>query len=138
VAPFGDMFGLFKFGLTSGLHVDWMVYIIAGFQLLVLIQEFIVKGEWKKSDPMTEMFAPYTRIIVLHIGIFAGAGALFLLGQPMVGVLALIIFRAAYGILSNSSRFGPEASIGAAMEKLGGRDKFEKLLKGQDPNAPPT
>ena len=43
---------------------------------------------------MAEMFAPYGRIVVLHFGIFAGAGALFLLGQPMVGVLALILFRA--------------------------------------------
>jgi hypothetical protein len=36
---------------------------------------------------MAEMFAPYSRIVVLHIGIFVGAAALFLLGQPMLGVL---------------------------------------------------
>jgi hypothetical protein len=73
----------------------------------------------------------------LHFGIFAGAAALFLLGQPMVGVLALILFRAAYGIVSNSKRFGMEAGLDAAVNKMGGREAFEKLMKGQDPNAPP-
>jgi len=135
--PFADIFGIFQFGLNSGLHVDWMIYIIATFQVLVFFWEFIIKGEWKNTNPMAEMFAPYSRIILLHFGIFAGAAALFLLGQPMVGVLALILFRAAYGIVSNSKRFGMEAGLDAAANKLGGREAFEKLMKGQDPNAPP-
>jgi hypothetical protein len=135
-APFADIFGIFRFGLDSGLHVDWMIYIIAAFQVLVFLWEFIIKGEWKNTNPMAEMFAPYSRIILLHFGIFAGAAALFLLGQPMVGVLALILFRAAYGIVSNSKRFGMEAGVDAALDKMGGREKFEKLLKGQDPEAP--
>jgi hypothetical protein len=135
-APFADVFGIFQFGLNSGLHVDWMIYIIAAFQVLVFLWEFIIKGEWKNTNPMAEMFAPYSRIIVLHIGIFVGAAALFLLGQPMVGVLALILFRAAYGIVSNSKRFGMEAGVDDAVTKMGGRESFEKLMKGQDPNAP--
>jgi hypothetical protein len=135
--PFADMFGIFRFGLDSGLHVDWMIYIIAAFQVLVFLWEFIIKGEWKNTNPMAEMFAPYARIIILHFGIFAGAAGLILLGQPMVGVLALILFRALWGITSNSKQFGAEKGIGEAVDKMGGREAFEKLMKGQDPNAPP-
>ncbi len=47
------------------------------------------------------MTAPYGRVIVLHIGIFAGAGALILLGDPMIGVLALILLRVIWGIHVN-------------------------------------
>jgi hypothetical protein len=132
----GDPLSIVNFALGSGLHVDWMIGVIAAFQLLIFLWEFIAKGEWKNTNPMAEMFAPYARIVVLHFGIFAGAAALFLLGQPMVGVLALIVFRALWGIVTNSKRFGMEAGIDAAVDKIGSREKFEKLLKGQDPNAP--
>jgi hypothetical protein len=135
-APFMDLTGMFQFGLQSGLHVDWIIYAIAGFQVLVFVREFLIKGEWKNSNPMAEMFAPYSRIIVLHFGIFAGAAALFLLGQPMVGVLALILFRALWGVVTNSKRFGIETGFDRAIAKMGDREKFEKILRGQDPGPP--
>jgi uncharacterized protein DUF6498 len=136
-ASFGDMFSIFTFGLNSGLHVDWMIGIIALFQVAVFFWEFILKGEWKTTNPMAEMFAPYARIVILHFGIFAGAAALFFLGQPMVGVLALILFRAAWGIVTNSKRFGPEAALSSAVDNTS-REKFAQMLKGKDPDAPPT
>lgn len=130
-SPFMDVFGMFRFGLDSGLHVDWMIYAIIVFQLVVFFLEFILKGEWKRTNPAAEMMAPYGRIVVLHFGIFAGAGALFLLGQPMVGVLALILFRAAWGVVTNSKRFGMEAGVDGAVDKLSKREDFEKLMRRQ-------
>jgi hypothetical protein len=134
--PFADISGIFRFGLESGQHVDWMICVIASFQVLVLVVEFLVKGEWKQANPMAEMMAPYGRIIVLHIAIFAGAAALFLLGQPMVGVLALILFRAIWGLVTNSKRFGLETDFDKAVATMGDREKFERMLRGQNPNAP--
>jgi hypothetical protein len=130
-----DMFGIFNFGLNSGLHVDWMIYAIAIFQVIVFFWEFIFKGEWKDTNPMAEMFAPYGRIVVLHFALFVGAGALFILGQPMVGVLALILFRAVWGIVTNAGRagipFGPETGVAVALAQMGGREQFEKTLRGE-------
>jgi hypothetical protein len=129
--PIMDVPGMFMFGLNSGLHVDWMLYAVAGFQFIVLIWEFFIKGEWKDTNPMAEMFAPYGRIIVLHLALFAGAAALFLLGQPLVGVLALIVLRALFGIVQNSDGVFMDGSWNAAMEKMGGREQFEKALRGE-------
>ncbi|MEZ6031187.1 MAG: DUF6498-containing protein [Hyphomonadaceae bacterium] len=130
-----DIPAMFQFGLNSGLHVEWFVYAIIAFQVLVLIQEFLIRGDWKNTNPMAEMFAPYGRIIVLHIGIFAGAGALFLLGQPMVGVLALILLRAAFGVVNNGSKdFGFEAGLEKGMKGVSSREYFEKALRGENPN----
>jgi hypothetical protein len=130
-----DITGIFQFGLNSGLHVDWMIYIIAAFQVVVFVWEFLVKGGWKDTNPMAEMFAPYGRIVVLHFALFVGAGALFVLGQPMVGVLALILFRAIWGVVTNAGRagipFGPERGFNEALAKMGGRDQFEKTLRGE-------
>lgn len=127
-----DVWAMFNFGLTSALHVDYFVYAIIVFQVLVLIWEFLIKGEWKTSNPMVEMFAPYRRIIVLHLAIFGGAFALFLLGQPMIGVLALIFFRAIYGVVSNSKgAFAFDNDFNKAIDKMGRRENVAKALRGE-------
>ncbi len=127
-----DIGGMFQFGMNSGLHVEYFVYAIIAFQVLVLFWEFLFKGEWRNTNPMAEMFAPYRRIIVLHFAIFAGAAGLFLLGQPIVGVLALIVFRAIYGVVTNAKNaFEFDGGFDKAIDKMGGREPFEKALRGE-------
>ncbi|HEX5005684.1 MAG TPA: DUF6498-containing protein [Hyphomonadaceae bacterium] len=116
-APFMDIGGIFQFGLSSGPHIEWIIYALVAFQIFVFAVEFVWKGEWKRTNPGEEMGAPYGRIVLLHFGIFLGAGALFLLGQPMVGILALIVFRAVWGITSNSKRFDSERKASAPQPK---------------------
>lgn len=135
--PMMDGLGIFQFGLSSGLHVDWILYAIAGFQFVVFVWEFLIKREWRTTNPMAEMFAPYGRIVVLHLGIFVGAGALFVLGQPMVGVLALIVFRALYGIVTNAEGvFGFETGFNKSMNAMSGREVFEKAMRGEKIDGP--
>jgi len=141
--PVMDITGMFAFSLNSGLHVDWMLYAIATFQVIVFLWEFLIKGEWKNTNPMAEMFAPYSRIIVLHFGLFVGAGALFVLGQPMLGVLGLIIFRAIWGVITNAGRsgipLGIESDFNKSIKAVSNREYFEKLMRGEkvdDPNQP--
>jgi hypothetical protein len=127
-----DIPAMFLFGMQSGLHVEYFVYAIIAFQILVFFWEFVIKGEWKDTNPMAEMFAPYSRIIVLHFAIFAGAGALFLLGQPMIGVLALILFRALYGIVMNSDGvFAGGSEFEKTIEAAKNRETFLKALRGE-------
>ncbi len=135
--PMMDLVGMFNFGFASGLHVAWILYVIVGFQVLVFVWEFIIKGEWKDTNPMAEMFSPYGRIIVLHIAIFAGAGALFLLGEPMVGVMALIVLRALFGIVTNAKGvFAFESDFNESLEKMSGREQFQKLMRGEKTEGP--
>jgi hypothetical protein len=133
--PFADLEGIFRYGLQSAPHVGWIIYAIAAFQVIVFLVEFIWKGEWKHSSPDKEMMAPYGRIVVLHFGIFVGAGALFLLGQPMVGVLALVLLRAVWGLMSNSKRFGKDETSDASTGKPDPGERFAKLVQGKNPNA---
>ena len=85
---------------------------IITFQVFSFLYGFLLRGEWKRSGVDQEMIAPYGRIIILHIGIFAGAFALILLGDPMVGVLALIVARALWGVRVNvKASEGPPKSI---------------------------
>lgn len=137
--PIMDLDGMFAFSLNSGLHVDWMLYAIIAFQMIVFVWEFLIKGEWKTTNPMVEMFGPYGRIIVLHFALFVGAGALIVLGQPMVGVLGLILVRAVWGIITNAGRsgvpFGPEKGLNESLSKMSNREYFERALRGEkDPS----
>lgn len=141
--PFMDITGMLQFSLATGLHVDWMLYAIIGFQVIVFLWEFVIKGEWKTSNPMAEMFAPYGRIIVLHFGLFVGAGALLILGQPMLGVLGLIIFRAIWGVITNAGRAGVplgfENDFNKSLNAMSNREYFAKAMRGEkmdDPNQP--
>lgn len=54
---------------------------------------FVFGGEWKRVDAGTLMFAPYRRVVVLHLTILAGAGAIALLGAPVWGLVVLVIIK---------------------------------------------
>jgi len=133
--PIMDFTGMFEYSLRSGLHVDWMLYAIIGFQVVVFLWDFLIKGEYKTTNPMVEMFAPYGRIVILHFGLFVGAGALFVLGQPMLGVLGLIIFRAVWGVITNAGRtgipFAMEGKLNESVAQISNREYFERALRGE-------
>ena len=95
---FGSMIGA---GLASGPNMVFVLTLIITFQVFAFLYGFLLRGEWKRSSVDQEMIAPYGRIIILHVGIFAGAFALILLGDPMIGVLALIVVRALWGVRVN-------------------------------------
>ena len=130
-----DPVGLVGIALSSGPNMMLVVGAGVALQLVLLVWQFGVKGEWKTSNPMSEMFAPYPRIVVLHIGIFVGAGGLFLLGEPMMGVLALIIFRALWGVLSRSGDdpFMKSVDLQLTDEQ---RKSLESALGGKLPDGP--
>jgi len=53
----------------------------------------------------------------------------------MVGVLALIVFRAIYGVITNGSKeFGFETGFNKAVQSMANREYFEKAMRGEDPN----
>lgn len=63
-----------------------------------------MRGEYRESSIDQEMMKPYGRVIVLHIAIFAGAFAMAALGEPLWGVLALILLRAVWGVFLSVRR----------------------------------
>ncbi len=54
-------------------------------------RNYIGHGEYKQSYTILEMFRPYPRIVVLHLGIMAGGIATLLLGSPLPLVIVLMI-----------------------------------------------
>lgn len=95
---FPTPWGLVEEALLSGNNMPTFVLAIIALQIFLFFQDFIVRGEYRETSIEKEMEAPYGRIIVLHIGIFAGAFAMAAIGEPMWGILALIGLRALWGV----------------------------------------
>jgi hypothetical protein len=94
---FGPM-GLIQNALQSAPNMTTFVGAIIAVQIFLFIRDFILREQYKEVRVDAEMAKPYGRIIVLHIGIFAGAGAMTAFGEPLWGILGLIGLRAVWGI----------------------------------------
>ena len=95
---FPTPWGLIQEALNSGNSMPTFVLAIIAVQIFLFFQDFILRGEYRETSIEKEMQAPYGRIIILHIGIFAGAFAMAAIGEPMWGILALILLRALRGV----------------------------------------
>mgnify|MGYP001801487162 CR=1 FL=1 len=89
---------LIQEALASGANMPTFVFAIIAVQVVLFVQDYILRGEYLTASVDKEMMAPYGRIVVLHIGLFAGAFALVALNEPMIGILALIFLRALWGV----------------------------------------
>lgn len=95
---FPTPWGLIQEALASGASMPAFVLAIILVQIFLFVQDYILRGEYRETSIDQEMMKPYGRVIVLHIAIFAGAFAMAALGEPMWGMLALILLRAAWGV----------------------------------------
>jgi len=91
--------GLIEAALQSAPNMTLFVVAIIAVQIFLFVQDFMLGGGYKRTTVDKEMMAPYARIIVLHIAIFAGAFAMASIGEPMWGMLALIGLRVLWGVL---------------------------------------
>ncbi|MEO0548514.1 MAG: DUF6498-containing protein [Pseudomonadota bacterium] len=96
--------GLIDIALSSGPYLPNFLLVIIALQVFLFVRDFLMRGEYLEASIEKEMRAPYGRIVVLHFGLFAGAFALVTLGEPMLGVLFLIIFRAVFGVILTVGR----------------------------------
>ncbi|RIJ24378.1 hypothetical protein D1224_09115 [Henriciella barbarensis] len=96
--------GLVRYALSTGGGMFWFLGTILALQLFLFLRDFIFRGAYRETNPMLEMAKPYGRIVVLHIALFAGFGLLICLGEPFVGVLALILLRAVWGAVQSVRR----------------------------------
>ena len=54
---------------------------------------FIGNGEYKRVSPAAQMFAPYGRLVILHITIIFGAIAISMTGAPEAAIVILVLLK---------------------------------------------
>ncbi|MEZ5997957.1 MAG: DUF6498-containing protein, partial [Hyphomonas sp.] len=115
--PFGGgLVSLIHWALGTAPHMIWFVTAIAAVNAIFYVADYIAKGEFRTASIMAEMFAPYGRIVTLHVAIILGAGLMLALGQPLLGVLILIFLRVVFGVALNILRRRKiEGTLGKAL-----------------------
>lgn len=108
-----------NWALGSGEGMVWFVAVIAASNMVFYLVDFIGKGELRRTNPAAEMFAPYGRIVTLHVAIILGAFLSIATRQPLLGVLVLIVIRVVFGIvLSVLRRMRLDGQLGKLADKF--------------------
>lgn len=74
-----------------------------GFASIVFWQvlqfgQFLIRGEARGAEAMALMFAPYPRIVILHLAIIFGGFLLQMLNEPIAGLLVLALIKTAFDV----------------------------------------
>lgn len=109
--PFPSPGFLIDYAIRAGPGIGLLAACLLAWHGAMMLQETRARPMTSRPDLSETMSAPYGRIIVLHVGIFAGFGALVALGQPMLGVLALILLDVTWGIYQALKRDVAEPSL---------------------------
>ncbi len=76
---------------------------------------FLVRGDAARTHPLAPMGAPYPRIIILHLAIILGGFVLMLLNQPLAGLIALTLLKAAFDV-ADARKQETRAPLGAPVQ----------------------
>jgi hypothetical protein len=96
--------GLVYWALSSGQGMVWFVAAIIAINLVIYFTDFLMKGEFRETQPIVEMFAPYGRIVTLHVAIILGAVFAIATNEPLLGVVFLIFLRVVFGVIVSAMR----------------------------------
>jgi hypothetical protein len=102
---------------------------ILAAQSVSFIFDWLIPGGPRRFNPMVQMFAPYPRIIVLHLAIMAGAIPVLVLGSPVWAVVVLCLMKTFFDLhgdpvflIDDKARRRADTSI-KAMERLWRRSR---------------
>lgn len=85
--------GVARLLVPEGLLIALLVLAAShGFSFVV---HFLRGGEWREPDLQSLMFAPYGRVVVLHLVIIAGGAMVLALGSPTPALVLLVALKLA-------------------------------------------
>jgi hypothetical protein len=123
MSPFG-VFHLVTAFIDSQPGFLWAMIGLFASHAVSFVLNFIGRGEYRAIHAGDLMFAPYTRIVVLHVTIILGAIAVTSLGQPIYALLILIGLKTAIDAIAHlrerqrlSAKAEPVASTSTIPDK---------------------
>jgi len=83
---------------------------LAGGHLFSLVHNFFIKGERKKLLLVELMFAPYGRVVVLHVFIIFGGLLMQTLNSPAAGMVLLVVLKTISDLIAHDQSHQEKAS----------------------------
>lgn len=69
------------------------VLALFGSHGISFVYNYLIKGEYARTDPGKLMTAPYSRVVVMHVAIIAGGFVLVALKSPVGLLLVLVVLK---------------------------------------------
>lgn len=84
-------------------EVNWSNVTIAAVALFLshgasFFLNYIGKSQYLTTSAMRQMFAPYSRVVVLHLTILVGAFAVAIIGAPIGALLVLVVVKTVFDL----------------------------------------
>jgi hypothetical protein len=79
--------------LEQDTDLKWAAVALLAVMALRFGVLWLGRGAWRDAEPLSQMFEPYGRVIVLHLTIFLATIPVLLLGQPVIAVFLLAVFK---------------------------------------------
>jgi len=67
------------------------------------VYNYIGHGEYRNVSPRDLMFAPYRRVVALHVVVFFGGIAIMMLGVSHIGLLILVLIKIVADVFAHDS-----------------------------------
>lgn len=86
----------FEPAIDNAFDLGWLAFALVALAVshgLSFWWNFLRAGEYRRVSPARQMFAPYGRMVVLHLTIIFGALAIGLTGAPAVAVAILVVLK---------------------------------------------
>lgn len=94
-----DVTGGFRVAVrTSGPNLSGVVWAAIGLAIshtASFLINYVGRGEYRLVSPARQMFAPYGRLVILHVAIIFGAFVSLAIGSPIGAVIVLVLLKTA-------------------------------------------
>ena len=82
--------------MTSGFELGAVLLAVVALAIshgLSYWFNYLGRGEYRRTSPAGQMFAPYGRLVVLHITIIVGGMAIAFTGAPAAALAILVVLK---------------------------------------------
>jgi hypothetical protein len=95
------------YAFAVGPQMIWFIGLVAVWRAWAMVWRYIRFREWRESELVGEMFAPYPPILILHSALLFGVLVIAIAGAPAWSALVLVGLRVVWGLWVNIPRDPP-------------------------------
>ena len=88
---------------------------LAVSRVISFCQNFLWRGEFRRTNVMVQMVQPYGRVILMHVTILIGGFLMMLLHAPAAGLALLVVLKMAFDLAGHQAereKFSPQQIAG--------------------------
>ena len=79
-------------------HLAWPFAALAASHVISFCQNYLWRGEFRRTSVAVQMMQPYGRVVVMHLTIIFGGFLMMALKSPAAGLALLVVLKIAFDL----------------------------------------